>query len=64
VIPVKIFILDMFSDETPALAQGWGLTARNHQANHNGKLPLIDMCRASLVFMYLQFQGLAGDVVE
>ena len=63
-IPVKIFILDMFSDETPTLAQGWGLTARNHQANHNGKLPLVDMCRASLVFMYLQFEGLAGDVIE
>jgi hypothetical protein len=25
-------ILDMFSDET---AQGWGLTTKNHQANHN-----------------------------
>jgi hypothetical protein len=26
-------ILDMFSDET---AQGWGLTTKNQQANHNG----------------------------
>jgi hypothetical protein len=26
----------MFSDETPTLAQGWGLTRKNHQANHNG----------------------------
>ena len=50
-------ILDMFSDET---AQGWGLTTKNQQANHNGA-GLLHADQSSVDRQSLTTLGQGGD---
>jgi hypothetical protein len=62
-MPVYVYgniTLDMFSDETPRLAQGWGLTTKNQQANHKG-LGLLHADQSSVDRQSLTTLGQGGD---